>query len=320
MAITEVGHIRDDNEDHYACEPPLHLYVVADGMGGCSSGDIASKLATSSIVTSFRNSVQSNDKWPDGYDRGKPLGYNRALSSVTIANTAVFRAAKSTNHLMGIGTTVVLLHYDPCDNFVFIAHVGDSRCYQIRNGEVRLLTRDHSLINEYEAYFPSLTQQQRDELPRNVITRAVGIQESINVDLRIEEGILGDQYLLCTDGFWQEIDPLLAGVVGSTRDRRLLLPKLMDRVLLGDATDNATGLLVEFIEQSTQEECDDWLEKMVISVFLIFYWYFSTETLRLECWVLQTGSKVVEPEQKHLASDRQAMTRGLFQFGNTATR
>src|SRR6201995_1965439 len=113
-----------------------------------------------------------------------------------------------------MGTTVVGCLFSPRKKKVDIGHVGDSRAYRVRGGQIKQMTRDHSLVNDYLLAMPELTEEQRSELPKNVITRALGMQEHVSVDLQADDAQVGDAYLLCSDGLsgMIEDDEILAFV------------------------------------------------------------------------------------------------------------
>jgi protein phosphatase len=195
--ISDVGRQREHNEDSYAIDDEQGLFVVADGMGGHQAGDVASRLATSTIADFFRTLSGEDVTWPTHFDRTLSDEENRLLTSIGIANRRIFEQSQSTKAHYGMGTTVVGAHFSLKKGKMFVGHVGDSRAYRVREGRIQQLTRDHSLQNEP---FPELTDAERAELPRNVITRALGMQDNVVVDLTSDEAKPGDLYILCSDG------------------------------------------------------------------------------------------------------------------------
>ena len=195
--MTDVGRQREHNEDSYAIDLDHGLFVVADGMGGHSAGDVASRLATSTIADFFRTLSSEDVTWPSQFDRSLSDEENRLVTSIGIANRRIFEQSQSMRSLAGMGTTVVGAHFSSKRQRMYVGHVGDSRAYRIRGGKIEQLTRDHSLANEP---FPELSDAERAELPKNVITRALGMQDNVVVDLTSDESHPGDVYLLCSDG------------------------------------------------------------------------------------------------------------------------
>lgn len=169
-------------------------------MGGHKAGDVASKMATESLGAFFDSTAREDATWPFHYDPSLSAEENRLITGIKVANKSIYeQSARSAEH-RGMGTTVVGVLVSASAGRAYIGHVGDSRCYRVRNGEISLLTQDHSLINEYLRAMPNLSTAQRDELPRNVITRALGMTEGVLVDLSSEAVRPGDRYVLCSDG------------------------------------------------------------------------------------------------------------------------
>lgn len=198
--LTDTGRQREYNEDSFLMREQDALYVVADGMGGHRAGNVASKLATDTIAAFFENMGVGDSTWPFNYETHLSPEENRLLTSIRMANKKIFDASCVDRNLYGMGTTVVGALFSENRQQLYVAHVGDSRAYRIRNGEISLLTKDHSLVNDYLVIMPHLTKEQQDELPKNVITRALGMQEIVMVDLHTENPEVGDRYILCSDG------------------------------------------------------------------------------------------------------------------------
>jgi protein phosphatase len=217
--ISDVGLQRDHNEDCFAILSDQELYVVADGMGGHRAGDVASRLATDAIVDFFRATAAEDVTWPFHFDSRLSEEENRLLTGIRIANRQIIERSARSRECHGMGTTVVGALFSPRKGKMYIGHVGDSRAYRVRNGEITQLTRDHSLLNDYLLVMPDMTQEQRDELPKNVITRALGMQDSVVVDLVPEQPQTGDIYVLCSDGLSGMLkDETICELVTSNQD------------------------------------------------------------------------------------------------------
>ncbi len=200
MGITDVGLQRDHNEDTFAVLAEHALFVVADGMGGHRAGDVASRLASESILDFFQRTAGEEVTWPFHFDSGLSESENRLLTAIRLANRQIYEHSLKSQDLRGMGTTVVGALFNSDTRKMYVGHVGDSRAYVIRDGQIAQLTRDHSLVNDYLKVMPDMPEDQRSELPKNVITRALGMQEVVEVDLLAHETKLGDTFVLCSDG------------------------------------------------------------------------------------------------------------------------
>ena len=169
-------------------------------MGGHRAGDVASKMATHAIASFFEATSSEDATWPFSFDPHLSVDENRLLTGIKIANRKIFDASVKHREVHGMGTTVVSILLSRDRSQAFIAHVGDSRAYRVRDGVLELITRDHSLVNDYLMVMPDMTAEQLAELPKNVITRALGMQDSVSVDLLPDAPRAGDVYVLCSDG------------------------------------------------------------------------------------------------------------------------
>lgn len=243
---TDVGLQREHNEDAFAVLDRHGLYLVADGMGGHRAGNVASQMATESVQAFFDSTVREDATWPFHYDPALSPEENRLLTSIKLANKSIYEEGARNAERRGMGTTVVGALLNAAAARVFIGHVGDSRCYRVRDGAIALLTQDHSLINEYLRAMPDLPQSQRDELPRNVITRALGMNEVVLVDLRTEHLRAGDTFVLCSDGLSGMLtDPeILATVLANEGDCAATCEALIRLANEHGGEDNVTALVV----------------------------------------------------------------------------
>jgi|HubBroStandDraft_4_1064222.scaffolds.fasta_scaffold309091_1 serine/threonine protein phosphatase PrpC len=253
--LTDVGLQRDHNEDSYAVLSEYDLFIVADGMGGHRAGDVASRLATDAIAEFFRSTSQEDATWPFHFDTSLSEDENRLVTGIRVANRRIFERSIRSRECAGMGTTVVGALYSRKKNRLFVGHVGDSRAYRVRSRSIQQLTRDHSLINDYLSAMPDLTEEQRAELPKNVITRALGMQDSVAVDLVSDEPQLGDVYLLCSDGLTGMLtDEQILGVVAAGADPNEVCRKLIQRANENGGEDNITALVILFGETAEEVE------------------------------------------------------------------
>ncbi len=243
---SDVGLQREHNEDSYVVLKEYDLFVVADGMGGHRAGDVASKLATETISEFFKSTANDDVTWPFHFDTNLSEEENRLLTGIRVANRQIFERSTRSREYHGMGTTVVGAMFSPRKGRMYIGHVGDSRCYRVREGRIQLLTRDHSLINDYLLAMPDLTEEQRSELPKNVITRALGMQDQVVVDLQHDEPTPGDVYILCSDGLSGMVqDDEIEKIIVSNPDIRDACAKLISRANEHGGEDNVTAVLIK---------------------------------------------------------------------------
>ena len=248
--LSDVGLQREHNEDSFVVLKEYDLFVVADGMGGHRAGDVASKIATETISEFFRTTANEDVTWPFHFDTNLSEEENRLLTGIRVANRQIFERSTRSREYHGMGTTVVGAMFSPKKQRMYLGHVGDSRCYRVREGQIQQLTRDHSLINDYLVAMPDLTEEQRSELPKNVITRALGMQDHVVVDLQHDDPKQGDVYVLCSDGLSGMVtDDDMRQIVASTNDIRDACRRLIQRANERGGEDNITAVLIKIEQQ-----------------------------------------------------------------------
>jgi protein phosphatase len=236
-----VGLVREKNEDSFVVDPDLGLYVVCDGMGGHVGGQVASQTAVATIAEMIRSGMVFDDGEPD------PLA-----SAIKRANRAVFEKARADPNLHNMGTTVVGIRED--GDLLHLCHVGDSRIYRLRAGALDQVTMDHSLVNLY-AENPELAAR-FGPANENVIVRAVGLREEVEVDHRAVAMEEGDVYLLCSDGLTDMVDDwilqeLLQDVLAHSVDE--CAEALIRAALSNGGVDNVTAVVLHIVAaQPTQ--------------------------------------------------------------------
>ena len=256
--LTDVGRQRKHNEDDVLVKPDLELYVVADGMGGHNAGDVASRLATKSIENFF---LATQLGAPPGDPTDDEIGLDpparRLAAGVQKANHDVFEISSTYQQHQGMGSTVVALHVACADRKVHVAHVGDSRCYRVRGGAIEQLTKDHSLVNDALALKPDLTPEEIARLPKNIITRALGMKAEVKVDIRSDDAEVGDVFLLCSDGLSGMVDDEeLLDVISLADDLSEACELLIAMPTAAGGVDNISGILgrVEAAEREAAGE------------------------------------------------------------------
>jgi protein phosphatase len=196
--LSDVGVIRSHNEDCFDIDPKNQVFVVADGMGGHSHGEIASRIAVDAIRDFVEQTNDADSTLPFEMDTTLGRHGNRLRAAIRIAHDKVLRAIRQDASLHGMGTTVVGVLLD--GDSAAIAHVGDSRVYRVRGGELELLTQDHTWVNEQVVAGFLSEEQARAHPLKNVVTRALGGEAEIDIDVRECPIEAGDLFLLCSDG------------------------------------------------------------------------------------------------------------------------
>lgn len=248
--LSDVGLQREHNEDSFCVMPDYELYLVADGMGGHRAGDVASSMATHEIAAFFKATAAEDMTWPFHYDAKLSVEENRLLAGIKLANRKIFEASIRNQEVHGMGTTVVGMVFSKDKKRMYVAHVGDSRAYRVRNGEMQALTRDHSLLNDYLMVMPDMPQEQRDELPKNVITRALGMQDTVLIDTLAEQPHVGDRYVLCSDGLSGMVpdEEIRDVIVESGDDVERCARNLIARANSKGGEDNVTVIVLAIAE------------------------------------------------------------------------
>lgn len=231
-ARSDVGRRRRANEDAYALSPRLGLFLVADGMGGHSAGQLASRLAARSVVDAL-----------EGLGSLPPVEALRR--SVARANREIFDAAEAKPELQGMGTTVVALLARA--GRVALAHVGDSRAYLVRSGVARQLTRDHTVVAELVRRRQLGTDRAEAHPQRHVLTRALGVRRRVAADTAELCPRAGDVLVLCSDGLTEHLgDAEIAGIAGSGAALQTRCRRLIELANERGGDDNITVALVGF--------------------------------------------------------------------------
>ena len=248
-AVSDVGRKRKGNEDSLFVNPEQHLFVVADGMGGHAAGEIASKVAVDSI-NEFVCLTGGDEEitWPFGLDETISYDGNRLKTAVRFANKKVLEATKEKSEYEGMATTVCAVLVD--DQVANLAHVGDSRVYLFREGELSQLTSDHSWVNEQIQSGVISAEQARTHPLRNVVTRALGGKADLQVDMQTHDFETGDVLLLCSDGLTTMIpdDDIARLMREGAGDIEATAQELVDAANAKGGEDNITVVLLQFEE------------------------------------------------------------------------
>lgn len=197
--VTDVGMKRTNNEDNYLINDELSLFVCCDGMGGHVGGEYASAIAVNTVEEVLANLESDPDlEIPDLGDDPVDRSREKLRYAVRLAGKRIYEKATKEPEYKGMGTTALVLLLDS-GNF-FIAHVGDSRGYLLRDGRIEQLTEDHSLVNEKVKAGVLTPEEAKNHKLRNIITRSLGYMEEVEVDIQVRAVKRGDKFLLCSDG------------------------------------------------------------------------------------------------------------------------
>ena len=229
--LTDVGRRRDHNEDALLVDDDLNLYVVADGMGGHAGGGTASRLAVETIQRAMR---EARKRAPGAFvsraaveDSTLPALLREAVEQ---ACEVIFRTAQEDPDLSGMGTTATGVVID--GRSAFVAHVGDSRCYLLRDGRIHQVSEDHSLVNEQLKAGAISADEAKHSRFKNIITRSVGFEREVQVDLMGVELAPGDALVVCCDGLTNLVE-----------DAEIL--RVVDETPIGDAPARLVALANE---------------------------------------------------------------------------
>lgn len=236
---TDPGRARDNNEDALVFDDPTQLCVLADGMGGYNAGEIASGMATAFIKSEMA-------RWLSEAGRhAKIKEIRRALEiCVDNANRSIFNASDSNPQYSGMGTTLVVGVFH--GNTLLLGHIGDSRCYRLRNHELLQITKDHSLLQE-QIDAGLITQEQASSSSiKNLVTRALGVEDAVALEINEHEVEAGDCYLMCSDGLTDMVDDAeIASILGGADPMEQKADSLVAVANEHGGRDNISVLLVQ---------------------------------------------------------------------------
>ena len=242
---SDVGKVRTNNEDSLRIDEEIGLFIAADGMGGHNAGEVASKMAVDVICDSMRRFVLNDQKAilgkinPQFSERA-----NQLASSVRLSNQLIYELSKNKPQYQGMGTTVdgVFIH----KNKICIGHVGDSRVYLVRDNVLHQLTQDHSLVaDQVKQGLLTKDEAEKSHL-KNILTRALGVDENTEVDLVEMDGYDGDLLLACTDGLNKMLsDEEILKTILQMKTPKMIAEHLVDLSNAGGAVDNVTVIVAQ---------------------------------------------------------------------------
>ncbi len=244
-AKTDVGMKRSHNEDYFSLLEEEKLFLVADGMGGHASGEVASKLASQVLSEFYEHSRDMDATWPFRYDPRFSYPENRFVAAIRLANARIFDSAQKNPNLRGMGTTIVGCMF--VGEHAYVAHVGDSRCYRVTKQGIKQLTRDHSLLEDYKEARPDMSEEEAKNFPhKNVITRALGMRDEVQVDITRFDIDDGDVFLLCSDGLCGMLeDKSIHEIIIKSESLEEGVGELIEQANRAGGNDNITAMLIQ---------------------------------------------------------------------------
>lgn len=244
---THVGMKRNHNEDNLLLLPEERLFVVADGMGGHSFGEVASQIAVDELGEFFRMTSRDLEiTWPFKMDKHRNYDENRLATAVKLANMRIFERSSSDAQYKNMGTTIASVYFAK-DSEVVVGHVGDSRVYFFRDKVLHQVTEDHSLLNDY-LKAKKLTADEIEAFPhKNIIVRALGMKESVLVDINKVTPQDGDIFLLCSDGLTGMVtDKELEAILQAQPDLHKACSQMIEAANAAGGNDNVTCVLAQY--------------------------------------------------------------------------
>jgi len=249
-AQSDMGRVRQNNEDAYRIEPALDLYILCDGMGGEAHGEMASQLGVETVLTHCLE-AQNNISAPLFGELRTDLAEttNRLASAVTLANRKIFEAASANPDQSGMGTTIVAAWLK--DGRLSLAHVGDSRAYLLRGGALEQLTDDHSLVAENVRRGIMTPQEAENSSLQSVLMRALGSNANVEVDASEYMLLEGDTLVLCTDGLTRMVtDPEIASTITTVEPAQAAAQRLVELANDYGGVDNVTVIVIRVLPDS----------------------------------------------------------------------
>lgn len=256
---SDVGCVRTNNEDNFGYDARYGIFVVCDGMGGAAAGEVASKLSVDTVLTYFRQAAATK-RFPQVGEQleGYSARANALASAIHLANKAVFEMGKSKASQRGMGSTIVAVLAEK--NFFSVGHVGDSRIYLVRGGEIQQLTQDHSLVMEQVRRGLITREQAEKSEMQNIIIRALGSEDSVKPDVEDLVALPGDVLLLASDGLTKHVkDEWMLGIVTEAHSLDGAVHDLIDSAKAHGGDDNITVMLLKMVELPWYKRLFRWL-------------------------------------------------------------
>ena len=257
---TDSGMVRSHNEDSIFADATSGFVILADGMGGYNAGEVASGIAAAMLGTGLKQVLDGADPGNIEPENGETLAVKILREQIAGANASIYQAAKSQPQYAGMGTTLVVgLFYD---NRLSVAHIGDSRLYRLRGDEFKQITRDHSLLQEQIDSGMITEEMARFSQNRNLVTRALGIDNEVEPEIHTYEVEVGDIYLLCSDGLndMVEDDEIQLTLSSLQANLQLASQQLVQMANDNGGRDNVSVILVRILRDFSANM--DWISRL----------------------------------------------------------
>jgi PPM family protein phosphatase len=241
---SDAGRVRANNEDSFGAAPELNLFVLSDGMGGLAFGEVASRVVIETIVNHCRE-AHRNSSLPlvGGRIEGVSDGVARLASAIRLANQMIYREAQGDPEAQKMGATVVAVQCTA--ERISFAHVGDSRLYRLRGDRLEQLTQDHSFVAEQVREGNMTSEEISESKLKNVLTRALGVEAEVEVDVNEEPLLEDDGILLCSDGLTRELsDTQIAGILSDAAEAQEAADNLVKFANRAGGGDNITAVVL----------------------------------------------------------------------------
>jgi len=247
-SLTDPGRVRDHNEDCIESRPEIGLFVLADGMGGYNAGEVASGMATSLISDGLQEAWQPHEVERMGRDEAKSLSERLINEQIARANGAIYTTSQNNPECAGMGTTLVVTLFH--DNFLTVAHIGDSRLYRLRGESMEQVTRDHSLLQEQLDSGLITPEEAKLSQNKNLVTRALGIDPTVEPEIHVYETQPDDTYLLCSDGLSDmvEDEEIRLTLLTLKTNPTLTVQQLVQAANDNGGRDNISAMLIRVVE------------------------------------------------------------------------
>lgn len=261
VAQSHSGMVRSHNEDSVDFRDQIGLVVLADGMGGYNAGEVASGIAVSVLLSEISQYLQTGSSMDIDASTGEERAISLLRDNICRANASIYKAAQSQPQYTGMGTTVVAgLFYD---NRVAVAHVGDSRMYRLRGEVLTPVTRDHSFLQEQIDSGVISVEEARHSKNKNLVTRAVGIDEEVSPEIHVHDVCVGDIYLMCSDGLNDMVDDddIQSVLYAMQGNLSLAAEQLIQTANDQGGKDNVSVILVKVMADFAEPR--DWLTNLL---------------------------------------------------------